>query len=127
MITSINAVLLSSPNASKLADFYKTKVGLDIKSCGKMEGCEIFGVSFGRGTTEMAVMDHSKVKGKSKQPERYIINFEVDNIKKEITKLKKAKVKITQDIYTIDGYGHIATFEDLDGNYVQFVQILYKK
>ena len=68
------------------------------------------------------IVDHSKVKGKNKTPERMIINFEVGNIKEDVKKLEKAGVKKIQDIYHVEEYGYIATFEDIDGNYFQLVQ-----
>ena len=52
-----------------------------------------------------------------------MINLEVDDIEKEVERLKKAKVKLIQDIYHIEDYGKIATFEDIDGNYFQLVQV----
>jgi len=37
--------------------------------------------------------------------------------------LKKAGVKVVAEIYHVEGYGWLATFEDLDGNYFQLVQV----
>ena len=51
-----------------------------------------------------------------------MFNLEVDDIEKEVERLKKAMVKLIQDIYHIEDYGKIATFEDVDGNYFQLVQ-----
>ena len=68
-------------------------------------------------------LHHSKIKGKNKQPERYMINFEVKNIEEAVGKLKKNKVKMVADIYHVQDYGQIATFEDIDGNYFQLVQV----
>jgi len=62
-------------------------------------------------------------KGKNKNPERIIFNIEVDDIEKEAKRLKEAKVMLVQDTYHIEGYGYIATFEDIDGNYFQLVQV----
>ena len=52
-----------------------------------------------------------------------MFNLEVDDIKKEVARLKKSKVKLVEDIYHIEEYGFVATFQDVDGNYFQFVQI----
>lgn len=127
MIRKIDGVLLSSPNAKKLAAFYTDKVGVKFGFEAEMgKGDKVFGASW-KGSTDFVVLDHSKVKGRSGQPERYMLNFEVDDIKKEFKKLKKAKVKVVAPIYHIESYGHVATFEDIDGNYFQFVQIRAKK
>lgn len=123
MIRGIDAILLSSPNAKKLAKFYTDKVGVKFQFEGEMgDGDSVFGASF-KGSNDFIVMDHSKVKGESKQPERYLINFEVDNVEKEFQRLKKAGVKVIAPVYHVEDYGYIATFEDIDGNYFQLVQV----
>ena len=66
---------------------------------------------------------HSRVKGKNKMPGRHILNFEVDDIEKEVKRIKKKGAKQIEDIYHIEGYGLISTFEDVDGNYFQLVQV----
>lgn len=123
MIKGIEGIMIGSPNATKLAKFYKEKVGLKIamefefgedKAAGFM-----FETKQGSG---FAMMDHSKVKGKNTTPGRYIINFEVDNIEKEVKRLEKEGVKKITDIYHVENYGKIATFEDPDGNYFQLVK-----
>ena len=55
-------------------------------------------------------------------PGRYILNFEVDNIEEEVKRVKNAKAKLVKDIYHVEDYGYIATFEDPDGNYFQLVK-----
>lgn len=97
MIKAIESVLLFSENPEKLAEFYKETLGLRVG----MEG------EYG---------------GKNREPERYMVNFEVDDIENEVKKLEKAKVKKIQDIYHVQDYGKIATFVDPDGNYFQLVQ-----
>jgi predicted enzyme related to lactoylglutathione lyase len=124
MINKIESVLLSSENAGKLAKFYQEKIGLKLASEMEMgeKGEKGFEFDFGNGSN-LYVIDHSKVKGNSHQPERVLLNLEVDNIEDEAKRLKDAKVKVVEDIYHIQGYGLIATFEDTDGNYFQLVQV----
>ena len=52
-----------------------------------------------------------------------MINFEVDKIEPEVERVKKAGAKLIQEIYHVESYGYIATFEDIDGNYFQLVQV----
>ena len=125
MIKGIEGILVGSQSAEKLADFYKNKVGLKVTfeavmGEGKnetdlyifeMKGCSLY------------ITDHSKVKGKSKNPDRVIFNLEVDNIEKEFKKVVKAGVKKVAPIHHVEGYGYIATLEDIDNNYFQLVQI----
>lgn len=123
MIRSFEGLLLSTEDAKKLARFYRDVVGLKVKQEFESEkgemGYEMDTVS-GSG---LFINQHSKVKGKNSQPDRIIFNLEVDDIEKEVARLKEKKVKQIQDIYHIEGYGLISTFEDIDGNYFQFVQI----
>ncbi len=125
MIKGIESVLLFSENASKLSEFYNEKVGLKITfegvmGEGKDEG-EIYQFEL-KGGSPLVILDHSKIKGKNKQPERFIFNLEVDDIEKEVKRLDKAGVKKQQDVYHVEDYGYVATFVDIDGNYFQLVQ-----
>lgn len=126
MMRGIESVLLFSENAAKLTKFYNEKVGLKITFEAVMgekddEG-EMYEFKMKTGSP-LYIVDHSKVKGKNKTPERMMFNLDVDNIEKEVKKLVKTGVKKIQDIYHVESYGYIATFEDIDGNYFQLVQV----
>ncbi len=124
MIRGIEGILLGSQNAQKLADIYEKTVGLKLTNEFETGENNEKGFEFAvKGSAGLYIMGHSEVKGKNKNPERMLINFEVDDIEKEVKRLKKARVKVQQDIYHIEGYGLIATFVDPDGNFFQFVQI----
>jgi predicted enzyme related to lactoylglutathione lyase len=127
MIRKIDGILLSSDNAKKLSTFYHDIVGLKVTMEAEMgdNGDMVYGFST-KGGSDFTVMDHSKIKGKTREPERYMINFEVDDIEAEVRRMKKARVKLIADIYHIQDYGHVATFEDPDGNYFQLVQVRAK-
>lgn len=124
MIKGIDGILLFSENAAALAEFYIEKLGFKISYEGEIgdEGEEVYVFDFTDGTG-FAILDHSKIKGKRKEPERIMFNLQVDNIAYEVSNLEKQNVKKIQDIYRIEGYGLIATFEDMDGNYFQLVEI----
>src|SRR3989344_9268011 len=124
MVKGIESINLFSESAKKLANFYSEKVGLKVTLEAEMgeAGEEIFGFDFGGGSG-LYVVDHSKVKGSNQEPERIIFNLEVDNIEEEVKKLEMAGVKKIKDTYHVEGYGYIATFEDIDGNYFQLVQV----
>lgn len=126
MVKRIESITLFSEDARRLAKFYKEKIGLKIIFEAEMgeRKEEIFELKVGKGKgSAFYIIDHSKVRGKNKQPERIIINFEVDNIKKEASSLARKRVKKIQDIYHVENYGFIATFQDIDGNYFQLVQV----
>lgn len=123
MIKGIESIILFSENAKKLADFYKDKVGLELTLEAEVgEGENLFGFDF-EGGPGLYVMDHSKVHGKHKEPERIIFNLEVTDIEEDVKKLDEAGVKKIQEIYHMQNYGYIATFEDSDGNYFQLIQV----
>lgn len=125
MVKFIESITLFSENATNLAEFYREKLGLKQTAEFEMgEKGETKGYSFEFGSgTSLYIMDHSKVKGKNKTPERMLFNLEVDGeIEKAFKKLKDAGVKVVAEIYHVQEYGYIATFEDLDGNFFQLVK-----
>lgn len=123
MIKRLEAILLSTENAAKLAKFYREKVGLKQKSVMEIGDKGEEGYEFTLKGANLYILDHSKVKGINKQPERVMFNLEVDNLEKEFARMKKAGVKVIQPVYHVEGYGLIATFEDAEGNYFQLVQV----
>lgn len=122
LIKTLEGILLSTQNAKNLAKFYRETLGL------KQTMEAVFGehdeqlYEFKLGTVGLYIADHSEVKGKNPSPQRYLLNFEADDLEKEVARLKKAKVKVVADIYHIQDYGHVATFADPDGNYFQLVK-----
>jgi predicted enzyme related to lactoylglutathione lyase len=124
MIKGVESILIGSQNAAKLAEFYKEVVGIKQTMSFEMGEKGESGFMFEmNGSATIVIMDHSKVKGNNKQPERTIINLEIDDMDKEVARMKKAKVKVVQDTYHVEDYGLITTFEDPDDNYFQFVQV----
>ena len=124
MIKRLESITVFSENAKKLAGFYRDKVGLKVTLEAEMgeKPDNLYGFEW-KGSSNLYIVDHLKVKGKSKSPDRIIFNLEVDDIKSEVKKLDKASVKKIKDTYHLEGYGWIATFKDLDGNYFQLVQV----
>src|SRR3989344_2783507 len=113
MILGIEAVLLSSASAKKLAKFYREVVGLKQTMVMEIGEKDEEGYSFDlKNKAALYVLDHSKVKGKNTMPARVMFNLEVDNIEKEVKRLKKAGAKLVKDIYHVEEYGLIATFAD---------------
>lgn len=123
MIKGIEAILISSANPQKLAEFYREAVGLKLTLEAEMgeKGEKIFSFDM-KGSANLYIIHHSKVKGKNKDKSRIMFNLEVDNIEKEVKRLGKSKAKKIQDIYHVEDFGYVATFEDPDGNYFQLVK-----
>lgn len=124
MIKGIESVTIFSEDAKGLAGFYRDMVGLEVTVEAEIgdEGEKMFGFEKGEGSP-FYIVDHKGVKGTNKEPERAIINWEVDDIEGDVKKLDSAGVKKIQDIYHMQDYGYISTFEDPDGNYFQLVQV----
>lgn len=121
MIKSLDGILLSSEDSQKLADFYKEKVGLKCTMEFEMGDKGEKGYYFEE--VKLYINQHSEVHGKTKEPERVILNLETEDIEEEVTRLDKAGAKKIKDTYHIEGYGLVATYEDVDGNFFQVVQV----
>lgn len=123
MIRGIEAILIFSEDAKALAHFYQHKVGLSLTESMEIGEKGEEGYEFVMESTNLYIMNHSEVKGKNSQPERIMFNIEVDDIEKEVEKLKKEGVKQIEPVYHMQSYGLISTFEDTNGNYFQIVQV----
>ena len=70
---------------------------------------------------------HSEVKGKSKDPFRYILEFRVDNLNEMYEKLKLVNAPIIREpefAKTVECF--VITAEDIDGNTIQFLGSEFK-
>ncbi len=123
MIKGVDAILISSEDPKKLSDFYKEKVGLDQK--GEMEYGEDGSTAyeFDLKNLTLVILPHSEIKGQNPNPARIMVNIEVDDCEAECKKVKDAGVNCIQEVYHVENYGLICTFEDPDGNYFQLVQV----
>lgn len=123
MIKGIESIMISSPSAKKLASFYAKTVGLKQTFEGVMgEDMDIFGFEMKIGS-DLWIQDNPKVKGKSKESQRIMLNIEVNQIETEVKRLKKEKVKQILPLHHVEGYGQVCLFEDPDGNLFQLVQV----
>lgn len=125
MIKGFESILLFSQSAKKLAAFYRDVVGLKVTFEAVMgeHDEEMYEFALKKGAPALNIIDHSQVKGKSKDPNRFIFNLEVDDIKKEVARLAKSGATLIKDTYHVESYGYVATFADIDGNLFQLVQI----
>lgn len=123
MIKGLDSVVLFSENPKELYEFYKEKVGLNFSVEAEIgEGEDLYGYE-PKGSTGFYIVHHSEVHGKTKEPMRAMVNFEVDDLEAETKNLKEKGVKVITEPYHMEDYGFIATFEDPDGNYFQLVKV----
>lgn len=123
MIRGVDSILISSENPKQLAEFYKDKVGLNQTDEFEYGEDGATGYMFDVGKTGINILPHSDIKGKNPNPSRIMVNIEVYDCEAECERVKKAGVKVVADVYHVEGYGLICTFEDPDGNYFQLVQV----
>jgi predicted enzyme related to lactoylglutathione lyase len=122
MFRGIEGIMINSENAKALAEFYEKKVGLEMTNEFTDDAeDEVYEFGFKNGPS-FAINQHSEIHGHSKEP-RMFINLEVNDIEKAVAALDEKGIKKIQDIYHVEGYGLVSTFEDLDGNLFQLVQV----
>lgn len=114
---NLNSLILFSENPKALVEFYKKVLQKDTQ----WNGGEFAG--FAAGTGYLVIGPHSKVHGKSTNPERMMFNFETADVKGEFARLKAMGAIVIQEPYQPkeDPKEWIATLADPDGNYFQLV------
>lgn len=105
---------ICSEHPEKLVDFYANVVGL--------QRLPISPGAFMAGGAALLVDGHSEVKGESRDPQRVLITFTVDDAIAEQKRLQAAGVTFVRPATREPWGGLVATFQDLDGNYCQLVQ-----
>ena len=110
----LNSIAIGSAKPKALAKFYEQvfKRGADWEE-GDWYGWQV-------GSTYLHIGPHSEVKGKAKQPQRILLNFETKQVKKEFTRIEALGAKVIREPYKMEGM-QVATFADPDGNYFQLM------
>jgi predicted enzyme related to lactoylglutathione lyase len=114
---NFNSIMIGSSDPKALAEFYAKVLGKEADwNDGSWYGFQI-------GSTHLTIGEHSEVKGKSKEPQRIILNLETKEVEKEFERIKKEGAEIIKDPYNLgEAEGmQIATFADPDGNYFQLM------
>ena len=110
--------MLGSSQPKVLAEFYEKVLGKKPDwQDGDWSGFQV-------GNTHITIGGHSEVKGKSKEPQRIILNFDTKEVKEEFERIKAIEgVEVVKDPYNPDEAKDmwIATFADPDGNYFQLM------
>jgi predicted enzyme related to lactoylglutathione lyase len=113
---NFNSVMLFSEDPAKLSSFYERVV----QRKPDMDEGGYYG--FLVGQTFLGIGSHDKVKGKNQKPERFLLNFETDDVMGEFERIKALGVVVVAKPYHMEGMdGWIATFADGDGNYFQLM------
>lgn len=110
----LNSVMIGSARPKALADFYKEvfKKSPDWEE-GDWSGWQV-------GSTFLHIGPHSEIKGKAKEPQRVILDFETRQVKREFDRIKELGATVIKEPYDMEGM-KVATFADPDGNYFQLM------
>ena len=117
MALKIHSVMIGTEDLPRLAAFYRDVVGLK----PEMEDTN-FVVFAGEGGAQLALGVHSEVKGRAKDPDRVIVDFQVDDCQAEYARLNAKGVEFARPPSQDQG-AIIATFADPDGNLLQLFQM----
>jgi len=114
---NFNSIIIGSSDPKKLIAFYKKVLG------EKVEWGEEEWAGWQVGSGHLIIGPHDKVRGKSKEPERILLNFETKNLKEEFARIKELGAKVVAEPYRPEQEQGmtIATFADPDGNYFQLM------
>lgn len=114
---NLNSVMLGTSQVKEMAAFYEKVFGKPADMVdGEWHGWQV-------GSTFFSIGSHSEVKGKAKEPQRIICNFETKEVKEEFERIKATGADVVKEPYTMEGAEGmwIATFSDPDGNYFQLM------
>ena len=111
---NFNSIMIGTSQPAVLAEFYQKVFA---RPADMNDGTFY---AWNAGSSSISIMEHSEVKGQSKEPARIILNLETTAVKEEFERVKKLNVTVIKEPYEMEG-GLIATLADPDGNYVQLV------
>lgn len=117
MVTGIHSVLIWTDDVNRLLPFYRDVLGLHPEM--ESDGFVVFQASTGG---QLALGTHSEVEGRSRDPYRVMVDFEVDDCQAEYERLSGHGVEFVRPP-SRDGDATIATFRDPDGNMLQLFQM----
>lgn len=108
--------MIGTKQPEALVTFYEKVLGKPADMVDNENG--FYGWQVGSGF--MAVLEHSEMGGKTKDPGRVMLNFETTEVQEEFERIKGLGGVVIRAPYQI-GEGWIATLADPDGNYFQLV------
>jgi predicted enzyme related to lactoylglutathione lyase len=110
----LNSVMVGSANPEPLAKFYEKVFKR------KPDWAEGEWYGWQAGSSYLHIGPHSEVKGKAKEPQRIILDFQTRTVKAEFERIKGLGAQVITEPYEMDG-SKIATLADPDGNYFQLM------
>lgn len=114
---NLSGVMIGSEQPKVLGEFYTQLLGTPGYQQDDWYG-------FGDKASSLMVGGHSEVSGKSKEPQRMMISFTVNDVKAEFSRVKEIDgASIVAEPYQPDSKENpdvwLATLSDPDGNFIQ--------
>jgi len=113
---NLNSVMIGTKQPKVLATFYEKVIGRPAQMVDNDNG--FFG--WQAGNAFFSVLEHSEMRGHTKDPGRVMLNFETTQVKEEFERIKALGGVVIKEPYEMEG-AWIATLADPDGNYFQLV------
>ena len=113
-VTSFN-ITVTSEHPERLVPFYRDIVGLEQNSQMGDGAFNVAGANF-------LIDGHSETVGDTKEPHRMLINFFVEDLAAEKSRLEAEGVRFIRTAGEEYWGGKISTLVDPDGNYVQLIE-----
>lgn len=116
MVDNIAGVIIWTQNLKRMINFYEDT--LKLKPFSKRSGF----IAFKFGDIRLNIGLHSKVKGKSNEPYRIMVNLTTHDIQNDYHSLSQQGVQFIRMPEQEHWGGWVATFFDPDGNILQLLQ-----
>ncbi len=113
-VTGFN-INITSEDPARLAAFYRDVLQLPAAE-------EMGPHAFVAGGAHLLIDGHGETRGSAKEPTRILVNFFVEDVVAERTRLEAAGVSFTRKEGVEYWGGVISTMVDPDGNYLQLIQ-----
>ncbi len=113
---NFNSVMIGTMQPKEMVSFYSGVIGKAPDMADADSGFSGWQV----GSSYFAVLQHSEMAGKTKDPGRVLLNFETTQVKEEFARIKALGATVVREPSQM-GNGWLATLADPDGNYFQLV------
>ena len=113
---NLNSVMIGTMQTKALVSCYEGVIGKPPDMVDADNGFHGWQV----GNVYFSILQHSEMKGRTKDPGRLMLNFETAQVKEEFERIKALGATVIREPYEMEG-GWLATLADPDGNYFQLV------
>jgi predicted enzyme related to lactoylglutathione lyase len=120
LVDDVTAILLISPNAKKLCEFYRATLGIPLEE----EMHDGMPLHYGHPLGDVHFAIHDAAEGwpgvPTKNAQSPVISFSTSDMKSLVTRLTASGTKVTGP--SDHGFGWVASFRDPDGNSVSIIE-----